>query len=599
MTETLAEVREALARGDLFGAYDAAARAIAQGDGSEDLYHQHALTLARMGDTARALDVFRAAGLDRSADPHKRALGARLLKDRGLEGSPGDLAAAYRAYRRIYEESGDPYPGINAASLALLVGEEEQARTLAEALLDARSVREPFDYYCAATRAEALLILGRLEEARAAAALSLTLPGGDVSARAGTMHQLRLVAERTGIGADRAEPLLALLRAPSAFHYAGHIFLADPAAEARILAGVEAALERRGAGFAYGALAAGADILVAETVLRRGGELHIVLPCAWDDFLAQSVRPAGASWTARAHACLAAAKSVTFASHVDYVSDPELFAQGAAVAMGLARLKAQQLSTRVFQLAIWDGAPGGPVGTGADVRLWRASGGETQVIPAGAVQRSFPRPEAACGPPLPRRAAAILFTDFHGFSRIRESHHPDFDREVMGRIAAVLDRCGAAVLARNTWGDALYLVMDGPVAGAETALALQAALAQVDPAGLGLGPGDGGMRIALHFGSVYQSADRVTGLPNFLGNEVARAARIEPVTPPGDVYVTEPFAAMIALHAPDRFHCRYVGRVDLAKKYGTFPMYRLTRAPGVDRGAAGAKVATLRGRQTQ
>jgi class 3 adenylate cyclase len=86
------------------------------------------------------------------------------------------------------------------------------------------------------------------------------------------------------------------------------------------------------------------------------------------------------------------------------------------------------------------------------------------------------------------------------------------------------------------------------------------------------------MRIALHYGSVYESRDRVTGQPNFLGNEVARAARIEPVTPPGDVYVTEPFAAMIALHAPDRFNCRYVGQVALAKKYGAFPMYRLTAA---------------------
>ena len=52
------------------------------------------------------------------------------------------------------------------------------------------------------------------------------------------------------------------------------------------------------------------------------------------------------------------------------------------------------------------------------------------------------------------------------------------------------------------------------------------------------------------------------------------------MTPPGDVYVTEPFAAMVALHAPYRFRCRYVGQVDLAKKYGAFPMYRLTAAKG-------------------
>ena len=59
---------------------------------------------------------------------------------------------------------------------------------------------------------------------------------------------------------------------------------------------------------------------------------------------------------------------------------------------------------------------------------------------------------------------------------------------------------------------------------------------------------------------------------------VSKAARIEPVTPPGAAFVTEPFAAILALEAGGRFACRYVGRIPLAKKYGDYPMYRLTRA---------------------
>jgi adenylate cyclase len=41
--------------------------------------------------------------------------------------------------------------------------------------------------------------------------------------------------------------------------------------------------------------------------------------------------------------------------------------------------------------------------------------------------------------------------------------------------------------------------------------------------------------------------------------------------------VTEPFAAILALKAADRFRCRYVGRIELAKGYGTYPMYLLMR----------------------
>lgn len=576
--EALATAREALGRGDLFGAYDVAARAIAAGEASEALYHQQALTLARMGDTARALDIFRTAGLDRSDNPHIRALGARLLKDRGLEGSPPELAEAHRAYLEIYRASGDSYPGINAASLALLTGNDGEARELAREIAAIPRVRSPRDYYDAATLAEASLILGKPGEAAEAARLALTLPNCTAGNRASTMRQLAVLAERIGLPPEESGPLLRLLRAPATFHYAGHIFVPDPDQERRIAAGIDAALEARGAAYAFGSIAAGADVLVAETVLRRGGELHIILPCCLPDFIEQSLRPAGEQWVKRAQACLARAEKVSYATRLEYVSDPGLFGYGAAVAMGLARLRAQQLATDTFQLAIWDGQPGGPVGTGADVALWQSRGGETQVIDSAGVDRGYQRPEAGDPAPLARRTAAILFTDYAGFSQLTESSYPLFDAQIMGRIADVLARHEDRVLARNTWGDALYAVMDDAAAGAEFAIDLQRALNEADPAMLGLAPEQGGMRIALHYGSVYESRDRVTGLPNFLGKEVARAARIEPVTPPGDVYVTEPFAAMIALHAPDRFHCRYVGQVDLAKKYGAFPMYRLTPA---------------------
>lgn len=584
-TDELARVRDALASGDLFGAYDAASRAVMDGDESEEIRHQQALALARMGDTERALALFRAYGLDQSRQPHRRALGARLLKDAALAtGKPEDLRAAYQAYRTIFDKSRDSYPGINAASLALLAGEADEARTLARRILRLKKVKDPADYYCAATRAEAFVILGDADRAAAALELALTRPGANAGSRAGTLRQLAIVAPKAGMDRSAQERLLRLLRPPATFHYTGHMFVPDAEHERRIVAGIEAALKERGGGYAFGAIAAGADVLAAETVLRLGGELNIVLPCARPDFFAQSVRPAGEAWVPRAEACLAAARSVVHASQLEYVSDPTLFSYGSAVAMGLARLRAQHLATESFQLAIWDGSEGGPVGTGADVRLWRRRGGETQVVEAGAVDRSYPRPEAEqCAPPLPRRTAAILFTDYAGFSRLTESSYPLFESEVMGRMAAVLEQHGGKILARNTWGDALYTVMDGAVAGAEIALHLQRALSETDPSDLGLAADQGGMRIALHYGSVYQSRDRITGQTNFLGNEVARAARIEPVTPPGDVYVTEPFAAMIALHAPHRFHCRYVGQVDLAKKYGAFPMYRLTAAaPAVE-----------------
>ena len=58
---------------------------------------------------------------------------------------------------------------------------------------------------------------------------------------------------------------------------------------------------------------------------------------------------------------------------------------------------------------------------------------------------------------------------------------------------------------------------------------------------------------------------------------VSRTARIEPVTPPGAVYVTEPFAAALELAQRPELGCDYVGSMPAAKDYGRFRMYRLRR----------------------
>jgi class 3 adenylate cyclase len=62
----------------------------------------------------------------------------------------------------------------------------------------------------------------------------------------------------------------------------------------------------------------------------------------------------------------------------------------------------------------------------------------------------------------------------------------------------------------------------------------------------------------------------------FMGSHVSRTARIEPVTPPGEVYVTEAFAAALALAGSD-YGCDYVGHMPAAKDYGRLRMYRLRR----------------------
>ena len=102
------------------------------------------------------------------------------------------------------------------------------------------------------------------------------------------------------------------------------------------------------------------------------------------------------------------------------------------------------------------------------------------------------------------------------------------------------------------------------------------------------------MRIALHYGTTYSGHDPVSRRITFYGTEVSRTARIEPVTPSGSVYVTEPFAAVLEMEADHPFDCNYVGKTPLAKGYGVYPLYRLARPA-----SAKAQAETRRTRRAQ
>ena len=573
--------RTALRGGNLLLAYDICAREIAAGDPGRKLRYLLVLTLARMGETKRALGFFEANGLAEDDDVDVAALQGRLLKDLAgiadVDARPAAFARASDVYLDAHRRFGGYFTLINAASLAHLAGSVEHAAGLAQAVLTDPEIDAATSYFAAASAVEALLLLDRFDDADAALGVAVACPDADAGARASTVRQFALLADSApAASAQRIAAMIERLRPAPVAMFCGHMLVEDPIAEARIGAAIETELDASGTTIGYGALACGADILCAETLLRRGGELHVVLPFAVADFIEQSVAPGGPGWLGRFDTALAAATSVSFATEASYIGDVAQFGYGASFAMGLTCLRARHLETSPLQLAIWDGAAArGAAGTGIDVAAWQKHGFETRVIEPGSIQR----PAHAAAPDAmssaPREFRSIVFTDFAGFSKVTEHALPIFWSEVMGRVAAALGANPDAVRFRNTWGDALFAVIDEPVAAAEIALDMLRRLASFDPAILGLGR-NAGMRVGLHHGPVYLIPDPITGKDNYLGTEVTRTARIEPVTPVGQVYVTQPFAALLALTGDARFATAYVGKIVLAKGYGEMTMYRLT-----------------------
>jgi class 3 adenylate cyclase len=370
---------------------------------------------------------------------------------------------------------------------------------------------------------------------------------------------------------------------PPVINYSGHMFEENCAEEPALAARIAAALDDLGTIEAFGPLACGADILIAEAMLERGGRLEVVLPFAEDDFLAESVLCGGASWLSRYFACRDRANAVHFATPLAYVGDDNQFAYNTRFAMGLSALRARELGIEAVQLAVSSTtarsfSDTGLAGTAADIGIWERLGKRTEIVDAGPVARNlrFP-PKQPQQDRVRREIRSILFADYKGFSRLGERELPVFMREVMGRIGDVLDAFSGHVEFRNTWGDAVYAILDEPTIAAGLALALQDALRDL-PDELYPEGAPAGMRIGLHYGPIYVGSDRVTHADLWYGGEVNRTARIEPVTAIGEVYCTEPFASELILDGADDLEVIPLGERELAKNFGTVRLYRLVPA---------------------
>jgi hypothetical protein len=570
-------------RGELLMAFDLAERGLEEHPGDVLLQHRAVLALARAGSTEQAAQRFEHYGLAAVELEDAQALQARIAKDIALaaEGEQRQRLALRSAalYEAILEHTGGYYPGINAATLRLVGGDTDGAEQLARRVLEILRGSGERGYYAAATEAEARLLLEEIDAAVAALERAAKLHESDYAAMATTRRQLRLVCEQRGIDQD----VLAPFAGPRVVHYCGHRLSADfisgafPRSSLRHVAdAIAVEVEHQRPAYAYGSLANGADILWAEALLARGAELHVVLPFARDEFVQASVADAGHEWVARFEQCLAAAAAVSYATDDAFLGDDVLYRYGAEFAMGLALLRGRFLDADVHQLAVWDGAPArGASGTAIDVETWREHGRATSVITPGgqAAPARPPTASTSAGASPGRVVRAMLFGDVKEFSKLRDHQLPRFAEHILGAFADVLERHRESVCHSNTWGDGIYVVsMDADAAGA-CALDLQAAMAGVDFARHGLPP-QLALRLSGHLGPVFPVHDPVLGRQAFMGSHVSRTARIEPVTPPSTVYVTEPFAAALEL-ANSRFTCDYVGHMPAAKDFGRLRMYRL------------------------
>jgi class 3 adenylate cyclase len=601
-------VDAALRMGESFLAFDITVEGLVAFKDDLRLVQLQALSLARTGATRRAnalLDHLRRAG---HQDEETLGLLARTHKDFWQFATDPDekrrhLKQSFDLYLDSYQKNKGYYSGINAATTGLLYGEKDVARSLAKEVLETcESTLEVIGpdsgerYWLEATLAEAALILGDLAKAEKYYLRGSQDSGMSTVVVSRTRSQARLLLEYITGDPYKLDHCFVL---PRIAVFSGHM-LDRPerkvprfphTIEDEVRNEVKSKLDSLNAQVGFSSLACGGDLIFAESLLERGGEVNIVLPFRKEDFKRASVEILpGSDLGERFERVLQNASTVVVLNEAGDPNDAAAFEFCNQALSGLALLKSRFLGMDVAPMVLWDGKRGdGRGGTQSFVDYWREkTAAEVDII--------APQPKPGNGAPaqpaepkyeterilkadLIKRPAmeikAMIFADVVGFTKLAEVQIPLFVERFMGRVSELLNSFHP--LHKNTWGDAVCAVFDTVRDAGMFALEMRDLVCKTHWSQYGL-PDELSVRIALHAGPVFPSHDPVLGKKTYNGSHVNRTARIEPITEEGQVYASEAFSALATAEGVKEFSCDYVGTKQLAKKYGAIPVFLVRRS---------------------
>ncbi|CUW41268.1 Putative adenylate cyclase (Partial) [Magnetospirillum sp. XM-1] len=572
-------------------------------------------TLASMAELAEALELVRGKKLVASADAETYTALAGVFREAWLaSGSRGDLEHCRELFLRAFHISGAPRDGIDAAVTSWLLGDHDGARELARRVRDRVSHAEtdlslsPEErYQMLATVAEAHLLLGEVQDALASFAWASTLEGIHYGSTVAALKQLALLQEG-GLSVPAA--VFDIIKPPTVVVFTGHALDRPgegphfpPELESAVRAEIAKSLDELGAQVGYSTAACGSDLLFIEAMLERGAEVNVVMPYAIDDFIAENVRYGGSRWEMRFRNALKLANTVTYATEERFLGHGMLYRFANQCLHGLATLRANFLRTAPYLLAVWDMMPGSLAGGAADfIDQWEDIS-QLRIIDLDGLLQQHPELAGDAMPMMPdldgeadeeqgegRVIRSMMFCDIAGYSKLKEEHTPvflDFLRLISEGMAGLEHQ----PLAINTWGDAIFAVMDKATPMAEYAQTLQEMVLKADEELADRLPHPLSLRISLHAGPVFQAIDPICGRQNFYGSHINRAARLEPVTVIGHVYATQQFVAVLTAEQSamrseaqnrgedfvERFACEYVGVLSLAKDFGKQTVYHMRR----------------------
>jgi len=573
--------KKANSAGEYLLAIEITEGALAEQPGSQNvpLLQQKALALARLGSVESAVETLGQLQAAGAADGETLGLLGRVYKD--LAAGAAEPAARRKFleqsqsyYARGFESTGSTYCGINAASQAVMLGDQQSAEQLASRTLAATQETDP--YYALATQAEAFLILKREEEAGSYYAKACSVAGERFADISSTLKQCRDLALKIYGRKDKFD---SSFPSGTVAIFAGHI--ADeaerPAArfpqscEESVRDRIKRWLAANSVLVSFSSAACGSDLIFLCAAQEAGVETNVVLPFRAENFIESSVRFGDDRWVALFEEVTKKAASITILN--DDVADDKSSAYDFTNRMvaAKAKLRSNALGLPAKALAVWNGLPGeGPGGTADAVKCWCGSkihadsinpmdasadgevSEETAVAPTpfDRIQTAFPQGYCTA-------VCAIMHVYFASYAGFHENQFLFFQQKVLGAMARKLATTNYPPVNRCGFGPHYAFVFDAMLPAGMCACELLAAVAVATQAAAD--PGMEQPRICLHAGPVQLMVNPVLNQYSHEGSTLTRAGRLVQKIPAGAIYATETFAALSALEAVSDFRFEYAG----------------------------------------
>ncbi len=168
------------------------------------------------------------------------------------------------------------------------------------------------------------------------------------------------------------------------------------------------------------------------------------------------------------------------------------------------------------------------------------------------------------------KTRTILFMDVAGWSKLTAHEIHTYATTGLHNLSTTLKDYDFI----NTWGDAIVATFDSAKSAAENALRIRDFFANSYPeSGV---PSGLTCRVSLHVEEVISCDNALRNDKDIFGEAVHVAARLEPVTMPGNVFCTKPVADMLSEVHGSAPRAWPIGPLDLAKDFGTVDVYVVT-----------------------